>query len=210
MCALRPRPRKGGSRVLRQLDWRRAKAWLASTCRLTGVDLSVLCRSWRSSAEKLVKFCREVGELLQRSFCEIPCYCISVACRKAKKGHVPFAIGTRPYRDNDTSLSGERRVPFVKSSCGFCQILLWILVNPPVRYYFSLFTFRFYLYVVSLRSERQRIPSAEGAFISYSLFITAKRDTHCVSRFAMLNKTLFSSTILLLGNIQTSFNIALA
>ena len=163
---------------------------------MTGVDLSVLCRSWRSSAEKLVNFCREVSELLQRSFCEISCYCISVACRKAKKGHVPFAIGTRPYRDNDTSLSGERRVPFVKSSC---EIL-----------FFHFSPFVFHLYVVSLRSERQRIPSAEGAFhILFIVYNSEARHT-CVSRFAMLNKTLFSSTILLLGNIQTSFNIALA
>ena len=158
-----------------------------------------------------MNFCREVSELLQRSFCGFPCYCISVACRKAKKGHVPFAIGTCPYRDNDTSLSGERRVPFVKSSCGFCQILLWILVNPPVRYYFFTFHLSFFTYMLCLCGARgKEFPQRSVPFISYSLFITAKRDTHCVSRFAMLNKTLFSSTILLLGNIQTSFNIALA
>ena len=185
---------------------------------MTFVELKLDWRRPVSSLQKLAKFCREVGEVLQRSFCEFPCYCISVACRKAKKGHVPFAIGTRPYRDNDTSLSGERRVPFVKSSCGFCQILLWISSNPAVDFSKSsceilFFTFHlsFFTYMLCLCGARgKEFPQQRVPFISYSLFITAKRDTHCVSRFAMLNKTLFSSTILLLGNIQTSFNIALA
>ena len=48
------------------------------------------------------------------NLCKSPCHCYPVACRKAKKGHVPIAITTRPFRDNDVSLLWNPRVDFIK------------------------------------------------------------------------------------------------
>lgn len=68
---------------------------------------------------------------------------------------------------------------------------------------FFTFHLSFFTYMLCLCGARgKEFPQRRVPFISYSLFITAKRDTFYVSRFSMLNKTLFSSTILLLGNIQ--------
>ena len=90
----------------------------------------LLCRSFSSTPVNFGNFSAVIFAVFYSSVFQAFAKIKKKDASLCPERRVPKPEGTRPYSRRDTSFCPNPRVDFIKSSCGFCQILTRIFTSP--------------------------------------------------------------------------------
>ena len=90
----------------------------------------LLCRSFSSTPVNFGNFSAVIFAVFYSSVFQAFAKIKKRDASLCPERRVPKPEGTRPYSRRDTSFCPNPRVDFIKSSCGFCQILTRIFTSP--------------------------------------------------------------------------------
>jgi len=120
----------------------------------------LLCRSFSSTPVNFGNFSAVIFAVFYSSVFQAFAKIKKKDASLCSERRVPKPEGTRPYSPRDTSFCPNPRVDFIKSSCGFCQILTRIFTSPREEKLNNMFACKI-LFVILCREIRLRTLSSQ-------------------------------------------------